>query len=158
FGARQELPVSHLRVAEIVAALSQALDLGSGSTLWHSVRTCLLSMRIATEIGLSKQQRNCLFYAALLKDAGSSGNPITHELQRDALAVRCERGGTLARLMGLPEETAASISAVSERWNGLGNPRGLSGTAIPLAARIVLVAQTLDLFYSSFGSEPAIRV
>jgi hypothetical protein len=31
-----------LRVAEVVSALSQALDLGSGAARWHSVRTCIL--------------------------------------------------------------------------------------------------------------------
>jgi hypothetical protein len=40
-----------LRVAEVVVALSQALDLGSGSARWHSVRTCILGMRIAAELG-----------------------------------------------------------------------------------------------------------
>jgi putative nucleotidyltransferase with HDIG domain len=150
-------PSPHLRVAEIVSALSQALDLGAESNPWHSVRTCILGMRIAAELKLPESTRKSLYYALLLKDAGWNGSPAAGD-RNDLIAIRCERGGTLARLMGLPEETALSISAISERWNGQGNPRGLSGDEIPITSRVILAAQTLDLFSASFGPEPALRV
>jgi putative nucleotidyltransferase with HDIG domain len=160
-GKRNEPPSqsspSKLRVAEIVSALSQALDLGAGSTCWHSVRTCILGMRIAAELNLPEAQRGHLYYALLLKDAGWTVNPI-EESRRDLVAIRCERGATLARLMGLAEETAESIAALSERWSGFGNPRGLVRQEIPVTSRIMLVAQTLDVFGNAFGREAALRV
>jgi HD-GYP domain-containing protein (c-di-GMP phosphodiesterase class II) len=61
-------------MAEVVSALSHALDLSTGQPIGHSVRTCILGMRIAHEIGLSGNLLNDLYYALLLKDAGCSSN------------------------------------------------------------------------------------
>ncbi|HEX6041272.1 HD-GYP domain-containing protein [Longimicrobium sp.] len=63
-----------IRLSEVIAALSYALDLTEGAPEGHSVRTCLIGMRIAREIGLDADARSSLFYALLLKDAGCSAN------------------------------------------------------------------------------------
>lgn len=63
-----------LRVAEVVSALSHALDLTTGQPIGHSVRACILGMRIGAEIGLSPEIQSALYYALLLKDCGCSGN------------------------------------------------------------------------------------
>jgi putative nucleotidyltransferase with HDIG domain len=146
------LPAS-LRVAEVVSALSQALDLGSGSIAWHSVRTCILGMRIAAELRLPETTQHGLFYALLLKDAGSSGS---RDQTCDELASGSERGAALARLMGLPDAAAAGIAALNEHWNGRGYPRRLKGEQIPISSRIALLAQMLDVFFTSVGPELAI--
>ncbi len=61
-----------------------------------------------------------------------------------------------ARLMRLPEPTAAGIAALNEHWNGSGNPGGLKGEQIPVASRIMLLAQMLDVFFTKKGPEAAI--
>ncbi len=58
----------------MLAALSHALDITEGQPRGHAERTCLISMRIATQLGLDDQTRSSLFHAALLKDAGCSSN------------------------------------------------------------------------------------
>jgi putative nucleotidyltransferase with HDIG domain len=63
---------SHL--AEVLAALSHALDLTEGQPVGHSIRSCLIAMRIAREIDLDAPSRSALYYAMLLKDAGCSSN------------------------------------------------------------------------------------
>lgn len=63
-----------LRLSEVIAALSRALDLTDGHDLGHAVRTCLLGMRLAQEIGLDDTDRSALLYGLLLKDAGCSSN------------------------------------------------------------------------------------
>lgn len=74
------LPVPHeasqqdIRLSEVIAALSYALDLTEGQPEGHSVRTCLIGMRIGHEIGLDADAASSLFYALLLKDAGCSSN------------------------------------------------------------------------------------
>ncbi|NOT06669.1 MAG: HD domain-containing protein [Gemmatimonadales bacterium] len=68
-----ELP-SDLRLSEVLAALSCALDLTEGQALGHAARTCLIGMRLAEELALSAADRSALFYALLLKDAGCSSN------------------------------------------------------------------------------------
>jgi HD-GYP domain-containing protein (c-di-GMP phosphodiesterase class II) len=58
----------------VLAALSYALDLTEGQPIGHTIRTCLIGMRIAEEIGLDDANRSALYYALLLKDAGCSSN------------------------------------------------------------------------------------
>jgi len=203
-----------LRVAEVVSALSHALDLGTGQPVGHSVRSCLFAMRIGEEIGLTSALRSDLFYATLLKDAGCSTNAsqIFHALGSDDIKakrdvkltdssrmnwqtisyalshvapgqpfarraaalwrlaltskqhswavtkIRCERGAAIARLVGLTEETADGIASLDEHWNGKGQPRGLRKTEIPLLSRIMLLAQTLDVFFTARGPAAALQV
>lgn len=61
-------------LSEVLSALSYALDLTEGATPGHTLRTCLIGMRIAKEAGVSAAQRSALYYAILLKDAGCSSN------------------------------------------------------------------------------------
>ncbi len=60
--------------SEIAAALSAALDITEGQPEGHAVRSCLIGMRLAQEIGLGEAERGALFYALLLKDLGCSSN------------------------------------------------------------------------------------
>ncbi len=110
-------------------------------------------MRIAAELGLTEAVQNELYYALLLKDAGGS---VSDPHAKDAIALRGEQGGTLARLMGLPEKTAIAIAGLYEQWDGRGNPAGLAGEQIPITSRIMLLAQTLDVLFMSAGSGAAL--
>ena len=64
-----EVPLS-----DVIGALSYALDLTEGEPPGHAVRTCMIGMRLALEIGMGEEERSDLFYALLLKDAGCSAN------------------------------------------------------------------------------------
>ena len=61
-------------VAEIVSALSFALDLTEDAVPGHALRSCLLGMSLAQAIGLGDVDKSNLFYALLLKDVGCSSN------------------------------------------------------------------------------------
>ena len=61
-------------LSEVIAALSSALDITEGQPEGHAVRSCLIGMRVASEIGLGAEERSHLFYALLLKDLGCSSN------------------------------------------------------------------------------------
>lgn len=63
-----------LRLSEVLASLSYALDLTEGQPEGHSIRTTLIGMRLADEIDLATERRSPLFYALLLKDLGCSSN------------------------------------------------------------------------------------
>ncbi len=79
-----------LRLSEIIASLSYALDVADGNALGHSVRSCLIGMRLADEIGLDIQGRSSLFYGLLLKDAGCSSNAarVTALFEADDLELK----------------------------------------------------------------------
>ena len=203
-----------IRVSGIISALSYALDLTEGQPMGHSVRTCIIGMRLAKQLGLAMSEQGDLYYALLLKDAGCSSNSsrlfhilsadeirakrdvkltdwtrvgweslqyaLTHVatgapfLQRvrtlvrvaakqqaescELVKIRCERGASVARRMGFPESVAKAIHSLDEHWNGKGYPDGLCGRDIPLFARILNLAQTLDVFRVNRGADAAVEV
>lgn len=67
-------PVARVALSEVVASLSRALDLTEGQPLGHSVRACMIGMRLGEELGFNDEQLAALYYALLLKDAGCSSN------------------------------------------------------------------------------------
>jgi HD-GYP domain-containing protein (c-di-GMP phosphodiesterase class II) len=79
-----------IRVSQIISALSYALDLTEGRPMGHSVRSCIIGMRLAGEIGLSVAERSDLYYALLLKDAGCSSNSskLFHILSADEIKAK----------------------------------------------------------------------
>ncbi len=63
-----------VRQSEVLAALSVALDLTEGQPPGHTVRSCAIALRLATELGLPEADQSALYYAVLLKDTGCSSN------------------------------------------------------------------------------------
>lgn len=66
---------SHIvAMSEVLTALSRALDLTEGQPLGHSIRACVVGMRLGEASGLSQDELAELYYALLLKDSGCSSN------------------------------------------------------------------------------------
>ncbi len=63
-----------IRLAELLGALSHALDLTEGQPAGHCVRSCWIGMQLANELHLSEAQSWELYYTLLLKDLGCSSN------------------------------------------------------------------------------------
>jgi putative nucleotidyltransferase with HDIG domain len=82
--------ISSIPLAKIISALSYALDLTEGQPMGHSVRTCIIGMRLAQEIGMSVEEQADLYYALLLKDAGCSSNSsrLFHILSTDEIRAK----------------------------------------------------------------------
>ncbi|HEY1643869.1 MAG TPA: HD domain-containing phosphohydrolase [Streptosporangiaceae bacterium] len=59
-----------VRLAELLAVLSLATDLGMGQPMDHVLRQCLISLRLAQSLGLDEADREVVFYAALLAWVG----------------------------------------------------------------------------------------
>ncbi|HTF58203.1 MAG TPA: HD domain-containing phosphohydrolase, partial [Planctomycetota bacterium] len=195
-----------VRLSDVVSALSYALDITEGQPEGHAVRTCLIGMRLAQEIGLPPATRSALFYALIMKDLGCSSNsakvaylfgaddrdvkrdvkvtdwtrsgPALKYLFRNALPgrstfrrilrtitlairgsrgareiqrIRCDRGAEIAQMIELPEESIPAIRHLDEHWDGNGYPNSLKGDAIPLLARIICLAQTVEVFWRAYG-------
>ena len=66
--------LNRVPLSEVIAALSHALDITEGSPKGHSIRTCVIGMKIGEASGLSPEMLTELYYALLLKDAGCSSN------------------------------------------------------------------------------------
>src|SRR5580700_11954752 len=65
---------TQLRLAELLSALSFALDMVEGQPAGHCVRCCWIAMQIGREAGLSDSQLRNLYYTMLIKDVGCSSN------------------------------------------------------------------------------------
>jgi HD-GYP domain-containing protein (c-di-GMP phosphodiesterase class II) len=61
---------SGLRLAEVLATLSLATDLGLGQPMEHILRSCLIAVRLGERIGLDEDERAALYYVALLAWVG----------------------------------------------------------------------------------------
>jgi putative nucleotidyltransferase with HDIG domain len=73
------------------------------------------------------------------------------EFATELIATRCERGANISLQLGFDEEVADGIRCLDEHWNGRGKPAQLSGTAIPIASRIALLSQVVEVFHSAAG-------
>jgi putative nucleotidyltransferase with HDIG domain len=89
---RTELKVvsNSIQLSEIISALSYALDLTEGQAMGHSVRSCMIGMRIAQQVGIPADLQADLYYALLLKDAGCSSNSsrLFHILNTDEIRAK----------------------------------------------------------------------
>jgi putative nucleotidyltransferase with HDIG domain len=79
-----------IQLSEIISALSYALDLTEGQPMGHSVRACMIGIRIAQQIGMPVAEQADLYYALLLKDAGCSSNAsrLFHILNADEIRAK----------------------------------------------------------------------
>lgn len=79
------------------------------------------------------------------------------EISQDLIQTRCSRGADIARQLRFPEPVAQGIYSLDEHWNGGGRPDHLQGEAIPVYARIALLAQVIDVFHTAGGREAALQ-
>jgi len=145
--------VTAAQAAERVLSLAAALNTHDRRTRGHSERVRALTDLIASDMGLSKHDTDRLRWAALLHDIGKltvpakilnkPGKPDHREwslLQRHP-----EEGAKLiGPLAGWLGEWASAVDSHHERYDGAGYPRGLAGTDIPLAGRIVAVTDSFE--------------
>lgn len=199
-----------LPLAEVIGALSYALDLTEGQPPGHSLRCGWIGMQIGRTLGLDEAVQADLLYTLLLKDTGCSSNAarlwqlyggdertikrdfktvdaqsiaqvarfvlrhagpgetlgrrvgrlltlVQHgdDLTNELIEARCERGAAIAGRLGFGARVAGGIHSLDEHWNGRGRPEGLAGEAIPLSARVALLAQVIDVFHAEGGPEAA---
>jgi putative nucleotidyltransferase with HDIG domain len=78
------------------------------------------------------------------------------DISRQLIQTRCQRGAEIARLLRFSESVAQGIYNLDEHWNGLGKPSGVAGEAIPVYARIALLAQVVDVFFTGGSKEAAL--
>jgi hypothetical protein len=81
-----------LRLAELVACLSLAVDLGLGQPMEHLLRSCLIGLRLAERVGMTEDKRAVVYYVALLGWVGCHAD--AHEqsaLFGDDIALKADR-------------------------------------------------------------------
>ncbi len=101
--------VVDVSLSQVLAAMSRALDLTEGRSEGHTVRTCIIGMRVANELDLSAFDKVALYGALLLKDSGCGG---TSRLDQVVEAEAPERVGRID-FQALHQKTRHAIQNAS---------------------------------------------
>lgn len=140
----------------IIKSLISALEARDEYTKGHSLRVQILSSKIARAMGLPSKEIKEIELSAILHDIGKIGIPdsilrkpdkLTNEEYEIIKKHPIIGYNILSSIEGL-EKILDGIKYHHERFDGKGYPEGLKGKEIPLIARIIAVADTLDAMTS----------
>lgn len=135
-----------------VLALVRAVEAKDAYTRQHSEQVAYYAKSIGEALGLSPQLMELIRIAALLHDVGKIGVPdhiltktgsLTEE-EFQSIRRHPTLGAEILGTIGLFKDEAVLIKHHHERWDGRGYPDGLRGAAIPLGARVIAVADSID--------------
>lgn len=147
----------------VLSSLAQAMEQRDSGTYGHSRRVSYKARLIAAALDIGEEERSDLKTAALLHDIGKIGitdfvlgkeGPLT-EGERDIIKSHPQKGVEILRPLKHFERILPGILHHHENYDGSGYPAGLSGEQIPLAARIIAVADTYDAILSTRPYRPA---
>ena len=149
--AEQELFRSRIEMLERLAVTAELRDDSTGE---HSYRVGKLASLLAQAFGCDEETCYMIELAARLHDIGKIGVPDAillkpdklNEAERQIMRTHTTVGAELLSKSNIPHmQMAEEIARYHhEWWNGEGYPGNLSGTAIPLAARITALADVFD--------------
>jgi HD-GYP domain-containing protein (c-di-GMP phosphodiesterase class II) len=113
-----------IRLAEILSALSHALDMVEGQPAGHCVRCCWIGIHIGREIGLDAAQIWELYYTLLLKDLGCSSNAarICQLYMADDIAFKHDFktvNGSLPQVLRFVVSHTGMNAGLAERFRAL---------------------------------------
>lgn len=139
---------------DVVRRLATAAEFRDNETGQHILRMSVIAHLIALEAGLSEKAAADIRDAAPLHDIGKIGIPDAILLkpgkldpeQWEIMKRHSEIGGQILEGAISPQVALAREIALThhEKWDGTGYPHGLAGEAIPIAGRVVAIADVFD--------------
>lgn len=149
-------------IAELISAISFALDIDEGTKLYHAWRVAIFATEL-TKL-LSPDEKRDIFYASLLHDAGGIGLPdhIIHYLLKEDNSIEAavlSHPLTSAEIVSqIPNfDRAAKFVLNHHEWhNGKGYPLGRQADEIPKAAQIIRAADQIDILIRKYKIREAV--
>ena len=140
----------------IINAFTLALESRDPHTIGHSKKVAYYSEQFSEYLGLSECERFEIYLGALLHDLGKLTIPENILLKKGTLDNKemmimrshSEAGYNLINRISLPWNIKDILLYHHEKWDGSGYPKKLKGEEIPLKARIVSIADTVDAMLS----------
>jgi putative two-component system response regulator len=148
----------------VASVLANAIELRDSAMEGHTERLAALALEIGRARDLSAAECEALELGALLHDVGKIGIPDSILLKPAAL-TDAERaviethpgiGDQMLAPLDLLEQVRPIVRHHHERWDGRGYPSGLAGETIPLLARIVAVADSIEAMSGQRAYRPAL--
>ena len=153
----QKLKESSTLRTRIIDVIVNILYEKNNREMQHSKKVSKISSAIAYELNLDMEEQNKIKLAGLMHDVGKIGiseevlnspdKPTTEEWMQ--IRKHPEIGYRILSSSEEFAEIAVFVLAHHERWDGKGYPKGLKGEDIPLAARIIAVAEAFDAMTAS---------
>ncbi len=151
---------------QFVENLARAVDAKSSFKVRHSEMVAELANQISAHLELNEKTKDLIYYAALLRNIGKIILPQEifnkkEKLSKDdweKLQNHPNVGVNLLMSINFLSEVIPYIHYHKERWDGKGEPEGLSGYSIPLGSRIVAIADAFCALVSKRSYRDAIPV
>ena len=151
---RQRRLAAERLAAAVLETLLRAIDANDAETGGHVRRVARYALILADAADLDTLEQRDVERVALFHDVGKIDEAlfdIIHDdskltpAERDAIRTHPQRGAdVLAPLAAFYPVLSEGVVAHHERWDGSGYPNALRGEEIPLAARIVSIADAFD--------------
>jgi putative nucleotidyltransferase with HDIG domain len=148
---------------ETIVTLAATIDARDPYTHGHSMRVAMYADALAAAYGYCDANRELIKQGCMVHDIGKIGVP--DDILRKAGPLDAAEWAEMRQhpivghrlVSGLPWDRVVFeiILHHHERWDGTGYPAGLTGTAIPHAARVVAIADALDAMTSRRPYRPA---
>lgn len=151
---RRERRAAERFAGAALESLLNAIDANDAETGAHVRRVACYSLTLAHAADLDEREKRSVERVALFHDVGKIHGAlfdIVHDADRlsardrEVVKTHPQRGADVLRpLSAFYPDLAAGVLAHHECWNGSGYPLGIRGEEIPVAARIVAIADTFD--------------
>jgi hypothetical protein len=159
----QLLERAHSSYLRTITTLARAVQARDPYAMGRCERVTRIAQRLAGQLGFGVEDREAIAVGVICADIGKVGIPdrllnASGDLsERDAQVLRSYPKISAFILDELEVPTLVKEMARNqlERWDGSGSPDSLAGEAIPLAARILAVADALDRKTSDGPGRPA---
>lgn len=154
----ESLKAENKRISEQAArTILKALDVKDNYTFGHSMRVAYFSLVTGAEAKLTDEEMSDLELSAIFHDIGKIGTPDAvlnkpsrlSEEEFQVMKQHPEKSFEILKDFPNFEKIATNARLHHERYDGKGYPLGLKGEEIPLAARIILIADTFDAMTST---------
>ena len=136
---------------QVVVAAAHAVDHRNPMTQGHSSRVTSIAEAVGQRVGLPPGKLEELRMAAFLHDVGHM--TLGGDAQSFEMPGHAEEGERIVAAAKFSPEIASVVRHHHERWDGQGKPDGAAGEQIPLAARILAVAEGYEAMTAGRGCE-----
>jgi len=136
---------------QVVVAAAHAVDHRNPIAQGHSSRVTSIAESVGQRVGLPPGQLEELRMAAFLHDVGHMTLGV--DGQSFEMPGHAEEGERIVAAAKFSPEIASVVRHHHERWDGQGKPDGAAGEQIPMAARILAVAEGYEAMTAGRGCD-----